>query len=75
MFRKIGNFAEKRGGHISPVAAYNEESDQFLILDVSRYKYPPVWVDTETLWASTNTIDQVSQKTRGIVLISPPSLL
>lgn len=70
--RAIG---QKRGGHISPIAAYNEESDQFLILDVSRYKYPPVWFDTETLWASTNTIDQVSQKTRGIVLISPPSLL
>jgi hypothetical protein len=70
--RAIG---QKRGGHISPIAAYNEENDRFLILDVSRYKYPPFWVDTETLWGSTNTIDQVSQKTRGIILISPPSLV
>ena len=66
---------QKRGGHISPIAAYNEESDQFLVLDVSRYKYPPVWVDTKTLWASTNTIDKTSKKTRGIVLISPLSQL
>ncbi|OZH53057.1 glutathione gamma-glutamylcysteinyltransferase [Hydrocoleum sp. CS-953] len=68
--RTIG---QERGGHISPIAAYNEESDQFLVLDVSRYKYPPVWVNTKTLWESTNTIDPVSKKTRGVVLISRPS--
>ena len=65
--RSIG---QERGGHISPLAAYDAETDQFLILDVSRYKYPPVWVAAETLWASTNTIDRVSGKTRGIVLVS-----
>jgi hypothetical protein len=32
---------QEKGGHISPVAAYDRQSDRFLILDVSRYKYPP----------------------------------
>ena len=37
---------QERGGHISPLAAYDADADRFLILDVSRYKYPPVWVKT-----------------------------
>jgi glutathione-S-conjugate glycine hydrolase len=34
---------QEKGGHISPLAAYDVETDRFLILDVSRYKYPPVY--------------------------------
>lgn len=41
--------AQESGGHISPIAAYDADTDQFLILDVSRYKYPPVWVSAEAL--------------------------
>lgn len=61
---------QKRGGHISPLAAYNKQTDRFLILDVSRYKYPPVWVKTVDLWKAMNTFDSVSDKTRGFVLVS-----
>ncbi|NER50674.1 MAG: glutathione gamma-glutamylcysteinyltransferase [Symploca sp. SIO1A3] len=61
---------QERGGHISPVAAYSEETDRFLILDVSRYKYPPVWVKAEQLWQAIATIDSTSGKTRGFVLVS-----
>jgi hypothetical protein len=64
--RAIG---QERGGHISPLAAYDVDTDQFLILDVSRYKYPPVWVQAETLWESINTVDSVSGKTRGFLLV------
>jgi Phytochelatin synthase len=64
--RAIG---QESGGHISPIAAYDADTDQFLILDVSRYKYPPVWVQAETLWASINTVDSVSGKTRGFLLV------
>ncbi|MBW4481717.1 MAG: phytochelatin synthase family protein [Tildeniella torsiva UHER 1998/13D] len=64
--RAIG---QESGGHISPIAAYDADTDQFLILDVSRYKYPPVWVQAETLWTSINTVDSVSGKTRGFLLI------
>lgn len=65
--RAIG---QKRGGHISPLAAYNKQTDRFLILDVSRYKYPPVWVKAADLWKAMNTVDSVSDKTRGFVLVS-----
>lgn len=64
--RAIG---QERGGHISPIAAYDADTDQFLILDVSRYKYPPVWVQAELLWESVNTVDSVAGKTRGFLLV------
>ncbi len=65
--REIG---QESGGHISPLAAYDAESDRFLILDVSRYKYPPIWVTASDLWSAMNTIDSTSNLTRGFVLIS-----
>lgn len=61
---------QKEGGHISPIAAYNARSDRFLILDVSRYKYPPVWVKTEDLWKAMNTKGSTSSKTRGFILVN-----
>lgn len=62
---------QEKGGHISPLAAFDAESDRFLILDVARYKYPPVWVKTAELFAAMNTQDSDNQnKTRGFVLIS-----
>ena len=61
---------QEKGGHISPLAAYDAESDRFLILDVSRYKYPPVWVSASALFDAMNTTDADNQnKTRGYVLI------
>ncbi|MCP2730312.1 phytochelatin synthase family protein [Limnofasciculus baicalensis] len=61
---------QESGGHISPLAAYNEQTDRFLILDVSRYKYPPVWVKAEELWQGMKTIDAASGKMRGFVSIA-----
>ncbi len=61
---------EETGGHISPIAAYNEDTDRFLILDVSRYKYPPVWVKAADIWQAMATVDADSGKTRGFVLVS-----
>jgi hypothetical protein len=61
---------QEKGGHISPLAAYNEQTDRFLIMDVSRYKYPPIWVKTTDLWKAMNTVDSVSGKTRGFVFVS-----
>ena len=48
---------QERGGHISPLAAYDAETDRFLILDVARYKYPPVWVTASDLFDAMNTPD------------------
>ncbi len=67
--KKIG---QNTGGHISPLAAYNQLTDRFLIMDVSRYKYPPVWVKTVDLWKAMNTIDASSEKMRGFIFVSQP---
>jgi hypothetical protein len=64
---------QEKGGHISPLAAYNEQTDRFLILDVSRYKYPPVWVRAADLWKAMSTTDSESGKTRGFVFVSKGS--
>ena len=65
------SLGEERGGHISPLGAYDEKADRFLILDVARYKYPPVWVKTTDLFDAMNTTDPDNDnKTRGYVLIS-----
>ncbi|WP_183176381.1 phytochelatin synthase family protein [Burkholderia pseudomallei] len=61
---------QQTGGHISPLGAYDAAADRFLILDVSRYKYPPVWVTTADLYAAMNTPDADSGgRSRGYVLI------
>ena len=56
-------------GHISPLVAYHEASDSFLIYDVARYKYPPSWVRTKDLWDAMNTTDSDSGKTRGYLVV------
>jgi hypothetical protein len=62
------------GGHISPLAAYDEKADRFLVLDVARYKYPPVWVKASDLFDAMNTVDPVNAgKTRGYVLVTKAS--
>jgi len=57
-------------GHISPLGAYDAKADKFLVLDVARYKYPPVWADAAALFAAMGTDDFVSGKTRGFVVAS-----
>jgi hypothetical protein len=65
------SIGQEKGGHISPLAAYDADTDRFLILDVARYKYPPVWTAAAELFAAMNTTDSDNQnRTRGFVLIS-----
>lgn len=54
-------------GHISPLAAYDADSDRVLILDTASYKYPPTWVRVSSLFAAMNTIDSETGRTRGFV--------
>ncbi|MFT3673072.1 phytochelatin synthase family protein [Aestuariivirga sp.] len=62
---------QEKGGHISPLAAYDADTDRFLILDVARYKYPPVWVATEDLFKAMNTTDKDNDnRTRGYLLLA-----
>ena len=67
--RKV--IGQEIGGHISPLAAYDDRTDRFLILDVARYKYPPVWVKAADLFDAMNTPDAANQgRTRGYVLVA-----
>lgn len=62
---------QEKFGHISPLAAYDAEADRFLILDVARYKYPPVWVTAADLFSAMNTTNSDNgDMTRGFVLVS-----
>ncbi len=57
---------ESGGGHHSPIAAYDKESDRFLFLDVARYKYHACWVKASELWSAMNTMD--GTVSRGFVV-------
>jgi glutathione-S-conjugate glycine hydrolase len=62
---------QETGGHISPLAAYDDKADRFLILDVARYKYPPVWAKASDLFDAMKTTDAANDnKTRGYVLVT-----
>ena len=61
---------QRRVGHISPIAAYDEESDLVLILDTASYNYPSTWVPLAQLHSAMATIDSASGKARGFVEVS-----
>lgn len=45
------------GGHFSPIVAYDQDSDCVLIMDTSRFKYPPVWIDLNMFVKAMSTQD------------------
>ena len=55
------------GGHISPLGAYHEPTDSFLIMDVTPNKADWVWVNADVLMQSMNTLD--NKKYRGFVMV------
>jgi hypothetical protein len=65
--------AQTGNGHFSPVGAYNEKENKFLVLDVAQFKYPAFWVDAKLLWQAMDTEDSVSKKNRGFVIITANS--
>lgn len=56
-------------GHYSPLAAYHEGTDRFLMLDVARYKYPPAWIEAPELYGAMRATDFDSGKSRGFVQV------
>ncbi len=56
-------------GHWSPIAAYDEVSDSFLVLDVARYKYPPSWINASTLITSMREPDEQGLD-RGFIILN-----
>jgi len=59
-------------GHFSPLAAFDADSDRFLLLDVARFKYPPLWIKTSDLYAAMSTTDPAAQAWRGYLIIDSP---
>ncbi len=57
------------GGHFSPLAAWHQTSDQVLILDVARFKYPPHWVPLSRLWTAMQGLDGATAQPRGYLLM------
>ena len=57
-------------GHISPVAAYDRDTDSVLIMDSAAHKYPPTWAPVELVYAAMNTIDTASMMPRGYIEVS-----
>ena len=53
---------QQGGGHISPLAAYDPESDSFLILDVNPASAGWVWMPTTTLVKGMRTFDKVENR-------------
>ena len=62
------SLGQKGGGHISPLGAYDQGSDSFLIMDVNPNKAPWVWVKSKDLIEAMRTFDTVEN--RGYLLIS-----
>ena len=56
------------GGHISPLGAYHQASDSFLVMDVTPNKADWVWVKAELLLSAMRTFDTVNN--RGYLLLS-----
>lgn len=64
---------QKGSGHFSPLAAYHADEDRFLLMDVARYKSPPCWVKARTLHSALQSMDTVSRKSRGFLVVSLPA--
>lgn len=56
-------------GHLSPLGAYDEATDSVLLLDVAKFKYPPVWITLQDLLTAIRTTDPDSGMSRGLVAI------
>lgn len=58
-------------GHYSPIVAFNPTEDAVLVLDVSRYKFPPWWTKVSNLWKGLDSVDDGSDspKRRGVISV------
>ena len=60
---------QRGGGHISPLGAYDAESDSVLVMDVNPASSGWVWMPTVTLIRGMRTFDTVEN--RGYILVQP----
>ena len=60
---------QQGGGHISPLAAYDADSDSVLVMDVNPASAGWVWMPVATLIKGMRTLDTVEN--RGYILVQP----
>lgn len=58
------------GGHISPVAAYDRDTDSVLVMDTAAHKYPSTWVPIDMLHEGMRAIVSSTGRARGYVEVS-----
>lgn len=56
-------------GHFSPIGGFDAATDQALVLDTARFKYPPHWMPVELLFAAMRERDADTGDTRGWMLL------
>jgi len=68
---------QEGGGHFSPIGAYDEDRDAFLVMDVAKFKYPAAWIAVETLFDSMMKEDACSKSDHTVQkeLLKYPSLI
>ncbi|MBT4837822.1 MAG: hypothetical protein HON94_10800 [Methylococcales bacterium] len=64
---KSNQIGQAGGGHISPIAAYDQVTDSVLVLDVSGHLNPWLWAPLKDLYLSMNTKD--GDKFRGYLVV------
>ena len=64
---KRSAMGQKGPGHISPLGAYDQITDSFLIMDVNSSRYDWVWIKSEILIKAMRTFDMVEN--RGYLLV------
>jgi hypothetical protein len=63
------NVGQRGGGHISPLGAYDAETDSVLVMDVNPASAGWVWMPIATLIKGMRTFDTVEN--RGYILVQP----
>lgn len=64
-----GTLLQTGTGHFSPIAGYHQASDQVLIMDVARFKYPPHWVPLKLIVKSMTLLDPSTNLSRGYLVL------
>eukprot|EP00045_Choanoeca_perplexa_P017660 m.261461 g.261461 ORF g.261461 m.261461 type:complete len:394 (-) comp17598_c0_seq10:602-1783(-) len=60
-------------GHFTPIGGYDAETDQVLLLDVARFKYPCHWVALSLVYtAMAEYVDKSTGKQRGYFCMERP---
>lgn len=59
----------KTGGHFSPIAAYDEQTDSVLILDTAAHKNPPFWIPIRDLYYAMQKTDDSDGRSRGHLIV------